>query len=637
MISMRKLRVLLVQLPVPNNPSTNIPLAAGYLAAYARAAGVPDSVTIEILPRALADHAGDAALVDAIAAAAPDLLGLSLYTWNSERSLSIAARLKQWLPDLLVVGGGPEVQLDNEWLLTHPALDLAALGEGERTFSDLLMLLAALPDMAALAEHLDAINGLAFRRADGSLHVTPERTALPDLQAVPSPYLLGLLEVQPDDMLMVEVSRWCPYGCSFCLYGRNMGPRLGNRYFPLERLLAEIRWGYERGVRRIHFIEANLNLVPPFQPLMRALADLNADRSLDFYAELRGEHLDDAAVGLLSQAGLRVAEVGLQTANPIALRAAHRKTDLQRWAAGTRRLAAQGIEVLLDVILGLPADDATGVAQTLDFIARERLGGFDTFMLQLLPGTAVRREAAQYALRYQDRPPYYVLATDRLSYAELRGLRAELKRTAGVDADAVEGAPLPRWDALAPPSATPPLVQHLDLRLPSGALPSPRQLAAHVGLIIDTATLLDDDSPTHLWLHDAMRQNPSMLLDLYLVGEPPAPAWLREWRASLPYTPSYLDRVALYRLEDPAQGHARVSPRVWLVVPWVAQVDPACYDGVAGVIWEYLLAEGEHAPLSAWERAGGAGIWVRGAAPSTVASLRAQTDLWLWGDAQDAP
>src|SRR3954447_14451247 len=57
-----KLRVLLVQLPVPNNPATNVPLATGYLKAHAHARGLLDRVELDILPRALADNAGDALL-----------------------------------------------------------------------------------------------------------------------------------------------------------------------------------------------------------------------------------------------------------------------------------------------------------------------------------------------------------------------------------------------------------------------------------------------------------------------------------------------------------------------------------------------------------------------------------------------
>ena len=89
---MPTLHVLLMQLPVPNNPATNVPLAAGYLKAYAQARGLLDHMQIDILPRELADTAGDALLTDAITAQRPDLLGISLYTWNSERSLGLARR-----------------------------------------------------------------------------------------------------------------------------------------------------------------------------------------------------------------------------------------------------------------------------------------------------------------------------------------------------------------------------------------------------------------------------------------------------------------------------------------------------------------------------------------------------------------
>jgi radical SAM superfamily enzyme YgiQ (UPF0313 family) len=217
-----KLRVLLVQLPVPNNPATNVPLAAGYLKAYAQARGLLAQVAIEILPRALADNAGDALLVEAIVARRPDLLGISLYTWNSERSLAIVARVRAQLPGLLVVVGGPEVQCDNDWVLRHPAVDLAVIGEGEQTFCEILQYwcdwrlgvggrerLFPIPDPRSL------IPGLVFRDAAGNLSFTRERTPLSDLAPLPSPYLLGYLE--PSQILMVEISRWCPYSCGFCL------------------------------------------------------------------------------------------------------------------------------------------------------------------------------------------------------------------------------------------------------------------------------------------------------------------------------------------------------------------------------------------------------------------------------------
>jgi radical SAM superfamily enzyme YgiQ (UPF0313 family) len=594
------MNVLLLQLPVPGNTPSNVPLAAGYLKAYAEARGLPEGLRIEILPRALADHAGDALLVQELVARRPDLIGVSLYTWNSERSLDILARVRAQLPGVLTVGGGPEVQRDNAWLLEHPALDIGVLGEGEQTFWELLQ---------KGTTQLDAIPGLIFRRR-GELVDTGERPALQSLaEAIPSPYLAGHLEAEAGGMLMVEVSRWCPYACSFCLYGRNMGPKLGGRYFGLERVLAEIRWGKQRGVRDIHFVEANLNLVPLFWPLMRALADLNADRSLRFYAELRGEHLTDEVVAALDRANVRVVEVGLQTANPEALRASLRRTDLKKWAAGTRRLYAHDIEVYLDVILGLPGDDADGVQQTLDFIRREELGPYDIFTLQVLPGTAVRRQAAEFGLVFQQQPPYYVLATDRLDYDALRGLRRSLKAAAGLDPAAVEGVPLP--GPLVMSTHIPSTRREGPVVTALAGAPAeiaPEALGVHVGLF----AAWDELAGLTPWLAEAIRQNPSTIFDLYLDAEnPPEPEALAAWRAALPYRPGYLDRVAVYGRARPEPQHLRVSPRVFLLLPWSAQAEPARYAGVAEIIWRYDLAPGELPPLGAWRGAGGAGVCVR--------------------------
>jgi radical SAM superfamily enzyme YgiQ (UPF0313 family) len=637
-----KLNVLLLQLPVPNNPRLNTPLAGGYLKAYAYAQGLLDHVEIEFVPRSLVDYAGDAALINYLVAQAPDVLGVSLYTWNSERSLHIVGRVKEQLPDLQVVVGGPEVQRDNAWVIEHPAVDVAVLGEGEQTFADLLQLWinqrTPIDDYIPLAaDHtanpLAHVPGIAYQH-NNQLHVSAERVALSDLACVPSPYLLGYLPVPADGMLMVEISRWCPYQCSFCLYGRNMGPKLGNRYFDLARVVDEIAWGRQQGIQKVHFVEANLNLVPLFWPLMHALHDLNADRYMTFYAELRGEHLTDEVVRALDQANVRFVEVGLQTANPVALHASHRRTNLQKWAAGTRRLYAHNIEVFLDVIVGLPGDDQAGVAETLDFIAREGLGPHDVFTLQVLPGTAVRQQAAQYGLQFQDRPPYYVLETDRLSYTDVRRLRRDLKQSSGLAPYGVEGLPVPRPTALVQRSTheLSELVDHIRLAADTPLLAAEQigaKLAHHVDVVIRADELALWTATICLWI----AHNPHVTLDVYVVCDdtPPSAAALQQWRDALPYLPGYLDRVAVYLKREPGVGHRRVSPRVFVVLPWTVPIDPDVYQDVALLIWKFELHENDVVPWGAWTAAGGAGIFLHfaaGCSDGYRAQVRAEVAAW---------
>lgn len=634
----RRLRVLLVQLPVPNNPLLNTPLAAGYLKAYAAAQGVLEDVDVVLLPRYVADVAGDALLVSWVVAFEPDVVGFSLYTWNSERSLSVAERVKVALPGVQVVVGGPEVQRDNAWVVEHAAVDVAVFGEGEQTFVELLRCWRAWLCCdggwgAAGVGGLAGVCGVGYR-VGSEVRFTESRSPLDSLEGIPSPYLAGYLDVPVDGVLMVEVSRWCPYACGFCLYGRGAGAKLGGRFFSLERVLAEIAWGRARGVRRVHFVEANLNLVPLFQPLMQALAVLNADRWLSFYAELRAEHVSDAVVSALDRANVRFVEVGLQSANLAALRASQRRTDLVRWSAGVRRLLAYGITIFLDVILGLPEDDAAGVAETLAFIAQESLGAYDVFVLQVLPGTLVRQEAGRYLMRFQDRPPYYVLGTDRLGYADLRRLRRDLRAGAQVVSDVVEGVPEPRRDALVRrvmgmPGEMITQVWLLDASWMGWDVGGAQWVAAHVDVVVGVAELERCGG----LLAEVIAQNPTTVVDVYLwcAGAPPAADMLAMWRAGLPYQPGYLDRVAVYRQVEPGVAHWRVSPRCFLVVPWVVVVEEVVYAEVASLIWYVVLDEGEVVPFGAWAGAGGAGIalgFAVGCSEGYRAGVWAQVRVW---------
>src|SRR4029077_12854570 len=135
-------RVVLVQLPIPPvGPEPirgNVPLAAGYLKLFATKQGLDAHYDIEIFPTVLANTLGDLALAEAILARRPWMVGFTCYLWNIERTLWIAQQIKQRAPEVKILIGGPEVTFDNRWVLDHPAVDLAAIGEGEQTFSELL-------------------------------------------------------------------------------------------------------------------------------------------------------------------------------------------------------------------------------------------------------------------------------------------------------------------------------------------------------------------------------------------------------------------------------------------------------------------------------------------------------------------
>ncbi|MFL5361795.1 MAG: cobalamin-dependent protein, partial [Myxococcales bacterium] len=181
------MRVRLVQLPVPPPAALaatgNVPLAAGCLAVAARAAGLR-GVDVEVVPPAATDALGDTLLAALCARGEPDLLGLSLYLWNTERSLHLAREVKRLSPRTRIVVGGPEVSADNPFLLGQSGFDLAMTGESEENFAGLLARLVAGGDPAT-------VPGVAVRRPLGLGPFGAAPAAGFPLSRYPSPYVAG--------------------------------------------------------------------------------------------------------------------------------------------------------------------------------------------------------------------------------------------------------------------------------------------------------------------------------------------------------------------------------------------------------------------------------------------------------------
>jgi len=67
------------------------------------------------------------------------------------------------------------------------------------------------------------------------------------------------------------------------------------------------------------------------------------------------------------------------------------------------------------------------------------------FNLSILPGTAFREEAASLGLKFQPRPPYFVLSTPTLNIEQMMMLMDEVQEAFGVEFDAPPSLTLEPW------------------------------------------------------------------------------------------------------------------------------------------------------------------------------------------------
>jgi radical SAM superfamily enzyme YgiQ (UPF0313 family) len=419
-------RIILVQLPIPpvgvEPIRGNVPLAAGYLKMHARLQGLQSHYDIDLLPTVEANTLSDQGLVEAILARQPWMVGFTCYLWNIERTLWIANRIKQRRPEVKILIGGPEVTLDNQWVLEHPAVDYAAIGEGEQTFSELLTALADSEELSQAIPGLIAPVNSALHTPHSPFPFIP-RQPLPHLNDISSPYLAGILDAADEQMLLLETIRGCIFKCKFCYYPKSYD----DLYFvSKEKIVANLEHAQRRGAKEVVLLDPTLNQRRNFPDFLRLLARCNPGRQFTYFGELRAEGITPQVAQLLHEAGFTEVEIGLQSIDPLAMELMDRHNNLRSFERGARAMLDLGIKVKVDLIIGLPGDTVDSVRRGIQYIHRSKLySQVQVFNLAILPGTSFRQEAEQLNLIYQDRPPYYVLQTPTLSTQQMYDLMAE--------------------------------------------------------------------------------------------------------------------------------------------------------------------------------------------------------------------
>jgi hypothetical protein len=237
-------------------------------------------------------------------------------------------------------------------------------------------------------------------------------------------------------MLLLETIRGCIFKCKFCYYPKSYD----DLYFVSEeRIGANLEHARRRGATEVVLLDPTLNQRPHFADFLRLLARENPARQFTYFGELRAEGITPEIARLLSEAGFDEVEIGLQSIDPLAMELMDRHNNLRAFQRGARAMLDLGIKVKVDLIIGLPGDTVDSVRRGIEYVRNSGLyTQVQVFNLAILPGTSFRQEAAQLGLRYQDRPPYYVLETPTLSTQQMYDLMAEAE-----DAFETEFDPLP--------------------------------------------------------------------------------------------------------------------------------------------------------------------------------------------------
>ena len=586
---MSRRSIQLLQLPIPQpglEPAKgNVPLAAGYLKMYAQRRGLQEFYDIEIFPPSLANTLSDCGLVEEILTRDPWLVGCTCYLWNIDRTLWIASRLRERRPDLRIIIGGPEVTADNAWVLQHPAIDFAAIGEGEQTFAELLI---ALRDQHTPSEPIAGLyvspNVARSRRersapdlpvleshsalGESGLLLPAFRQPLASLDEISSPYLEGILDAADEDMLLLETIRGCIFKCKFCYYPKSYD----DLYFvSREKIIANLQYARERGVKEVVLLDPTLNQARNFADFVKLLAEQNPDHQWRYFGELRAEGLTPAIAQLLRDANFTEVEIGLQSIDPLAMELMDRKNNMKAFERGVTALLDVGIDVKVDLIIGLPGDTPDSVRRGMHFLRDTGLySSVQVFNLAILPGTAFRQEAEMHGLQFQPRPPYYVLKTPTIDLATMYGLMEEAEEIFDTEFDTLP-SPAERREPITE-SRHPTFAEYaVDLDdIARDPLPLPAQRQGAFELRLQSTDFRQHRDEACRLIRQLLDDNPHSTLRIVLepTGDPASlkMSFLQAIRTACLKEPSYLDRFYSMQL-----GRPKGAKHIVIRLPWSAR------------------------------------------------------------------
>jgi radical SAM superfamily enzyme YgiQ (UPF0313 family) len=349
------------------------PLGMAYLAAVAREAGHEVSAVEGVF-------IGDPKHISAeVATRNPDVIGTSTVTQDRLACIETIRQMRLSCPRAFIVAGGSHfTHSAADALSSIPELDAVVMGEGERTFLELL-------DRLPGPDGMDDVLGLAWRGRDGRIMENKPRPPLHEIDSLPLPAwdLFGpqlynqrasRIARNPffDRQSLVTgvlTTRGCPQSCLFCANGvpskvRFMSPaKAVDQFLWLQKAF---------GVTGLDILDDNFYAS---EKHVVALCEEILRRNCRFtwWAGLRLKNLSQDVLLLMKRAGCQSLSFGVETGTDEVLNAVHKNVTTAEMLAAMEVVAKVGFDrVGVFLIIGLPGETTGTIDRSVAFLRKLR-------------------------------------------------------------------------------------------------------------------------------------------------------------------------------------------------------------------------------------------------------------------------
>ncbi len=371
-----------------------IPLNLCCLAAYVRK--IYSGLNIKIFDAEMQSASYEDVVSEAVNFS-PDLIGITTNTCVFDSVTQVTLLLKEKLPQVPVILGGPHVSALPNRSLSETKADLIALGEGELTFGEVV------GQIKNGEKNWGAIKGLAYRDYSGEVKISPPRELITNLDVLPFPARdlvdNSLYSPPPTKRVglglstLISTSRGCPFNCGFCGAQTVWTRRI--RVRSAESVVAEIEECVGKyGVRLFNFTD---ELFTSDKKRVTDTCQLIHKHSLQikWVCSARAQNLDLETLKIMKQAGCHEISFGIESGNRDILKRIDKGINLDEALRVIKMTKKAGISTHASYILGYIGETEETIKDTINFAKQLNTAVAAFFIASPLPGTRLYREALE--------------------------------------------------------------------------------------------------------------------------------------------------------------------------------------------------------------------------------------------------
>ena len=330
-------------------------------------------------------------IIESCLAYKTDLIGFSVYIWNSDLVYRIVRDIINIKPALKIILGGPQITYNqSEW----KELNAVLISGTETSFRK------AMSDGFSKKEYYESSE---------------------DFDKVPFPYNEKQIEFLKKGYVYYESSRGCPFRCSFCL----SSAQEGLSYRSLDKVFDELMFFIRNKVKTVKFVDRTFNSSSSRARQIWQFLIKNCSETL-FHFEIEPSLLRDEDFEMLERVpeGLFQLEVGIQSLNRQTLKEINRGGNPDRILSAVRRIAEfENIHLHTDIIAGLPYETVDSFERTFDRIYMAGADNVQLGFLKVLPGTVMSHKKDEYGIICSINPPYEIYSNRWMSFEDICFLR----------------------------------------------------------------------------------------------------------------------------------------------------------------------------------------------------------------------